>query len=120
MGKQGDGYDITVRTYLTRRVLALLRVALVISLVMGILAATSITDEPSDARTQKIRDYRTANAALILGGIGGTAILGVFTFFHGVLPPRAAMFLIINSSLIVCSAKLRIQGRPSRGISSYP
>ena len=70
---------------LLQRVLAILRVLLIVALIMGILAATNISDHASPSTISNIKTYRTTNAALILAAIVGSAILAV-------MPTRLAFY----------------------------
>jgi len=92
-----------------QRVLALLRVALIVALVMGIVAATSISTNESASTEQNIKTYRIVNAALVIVALVGCALVSISIISHGLLEHTAIIFLLVQSVLIIITAAYKLE-----------
>ena len=108
IGKKDDGIWRGASVAFFQRILALLRIALIVALIMGVVAATDISDHGSQSNIRSIKTYRTVNAALIFGAIGGSAVLGIMAQRHNLLPIRAMIMLVTTCSLIVRPSNLHL------------
>ncbi|GFZ51233.1 hypothetical protein JCM24511_08991 [Saitozyma sp. JCM 24511] len=109
IGKEGDGAFPSASRQLQRKGLAILRIALVIALILGILAATDISSNESASTQAAIKHYRTANACLVIGAMAGSAVVAVYVAIEGFITSRAVLWLVIQGVLIVLTAAYKLE-----------
>jgi hypothetical protein len=105
---------------LQQKLLGLLRIAIVVALILGIVAATSISDHETPSQLASIQHYRLvfynilirtnadlpseASAALIIVAMIGSAFIAANIVHSGVLGRQAVMWMVIQTTLIVSLA----------------
>ncbi|GAA99053.1 uncharacterized protein L969DRAFT_427502 [Mixia osmundae IAM 14324] len=107
-GKYSKGASQHAENRLQQRVLLLCRLAITVALILGIVASTDISANESQSTMNSIKQYRIANAALIIGAISTSAIIAVNLISARLLQIRAVVVLVIQCALLIITAAYKL------------
>ncbi|CAE6426295.1 unnamed protein product [Rhizoctonia solani] len=94
---------------ITQRVCRLLRLALLVALIVGIIAGTQMSNAISDpSKAPQLRTLRNVNAALCLAIVMGVIAVVVFAHFHKHLPVLPTALLVFMAGCLTVAGAYRL------------